>query len=178
MKTEWWSERVNFDSYRNEVIKRNLLYSVWKAGSLYFSIMSGADSCTQPPWSNHLKEMRWGHDLSTISAEFWGDEQKISVNPARLFIFYLFTAKGFHYQYLLPISVIDLTHSLFTNSKVTKLTLCQINNRFTHAVNTVHSTTTKKKPKVRCDWIKRAADLSTANIPELLLGRLMVDTGS
>lgn len=78
----------------------------------------------------------------------------------------------------LPLSVFvtHLTHSLFTNSKVTKLTLCQINNRFTHAVNTVHSK--KKKPKVRCNWIKRAADLSTANIPELLLGRLMVDTGS
>lgn len=76
------------------------------------------------------------------------------------------------------ISVIDLTHSLFTNSKVTKLTLCQINNRFTHAVNTVHSKKKKKKPKVRCNLIKRAADLSTANIPELLLGRLMVDTGS
>lgn len=146
LATEPWkqNDEVNFDSYRNEVIKRNLLYSVWKAGSLYFSIMSGADSCTQPLWSNHLKEMRWGYDLSTISAEFWGDEQKISVSPARLFIFYLFTAKGFHYQYLLPISVIDLTHSLFTNSKVTKLTLCQINNRFTHAVNTVHS---KKKKK-------------------------------
>lgn len=64
-------DRVEFDSQRNEVIKHNLLET---AGSLYFSIISAADSHPQPLRSNQGQGNEVRTWLSRIRAEFQGGE--------------------------------------------------------------------------------------------------------
>ncbi len=160
--------------------------------------------CWQPPATAVIQSTprKWGKDmtkqnLSRISRGWINDlcEPHWSLHFPLIYCQGLplsaFVTKLISVINLTPLSLsLSLSLSLFTNSEVSKLTLCRINNHFTHAekcgTHTHTHTHSKKKHQIRYNLTKELSDpgwwvedstVSTRAAAALSLARLMVDTG-